>query len=120
MAACAVQTSTSRIVLGTIHTRGTFHLQFPLAYSQRCRRNVDVRSDDVFVRQWEGGGVVQTNWLLAAVALFPDAHWLRSGMLGSGLGCSSRAPFHFPGAFSLRYDIPGWNGGGMRPKGLAA
>ena len=58
---------------------------------------------------------MQTNWLLAAVALFPDAHWLRSGMLGSGLGCSSRAPFHFPGAFSLRYDIPGWNGGGMWP-----
>ena len=42
---------------------------------------------------------MQTKWLLVAVALFPDeAHWLRSGMLGSGLQCSSRAPFHFPGA----------------------
>ena len=61
-----------------------------------------IHSDDVFVRQWEGGGVMQTNWLLAAVALFPDAHWLRSGMLGSGLGCSSlqlhstfQALFHY-------------------------
>ena len=82
-----------------LFTREGHSTSIPLAYSQRCRWNVDVHSDDVFVQQREGGGVMQTNWLLAAVALFLDAHWLRSGMLGSGLGCSSRAPFHFPGAF---------------------
>ena len=80
------------------HERGIpppFHWHIP----KDAGGNVDVHSDDVFVQQREGGGVMQTNWLLAAVALFLDAHWLRSGMLGSGLGCSSRAPFHFPGAF---------------------